>query len=575
MKPHQSREALQAQVVMLACEGVSNRAIARALELSRNTVRKLVGGHRAARDAEPVEDAPNVLSRAAPRAPRPTKLDDHQARITELLTRYPDITAQRVFEELSVAGYDGGYTAIKERVRRLRPKRPEPSLPTPVYGPGEMAESDWSPHTIDFTHSPRATVQVFAYTLTHSTRADFSLYPRSDLHALMDGHTAAFQRFGGAAHACKYDNQKAVVLRWEGSQPIYNPRFLVFAAHYEFRPVACRPRRPNDKPRVERKFWEFERSFLNGRFFRDLDDMRGQLLHWEDTIADLRPRRQRPRRPRMELFADEQPLLRPLPRHLYDTARIVYRLCSIDGFVSWEGNRYAVPYKHVTDILPVRITQRELHVYAPSFERVACHELAPRSTGQDVGAAEYHPRTRTDDGRGVADLDQLRETYAGMGDLAAAFLDALCAATPRLATYQARRILLLRERYATDDLCAALHHAQAHAALDHHAVERILAARAEPRRLAEYVTEDLTSRLMRNLRGPEAEPRDLTEYDRLPSAGGKSSQPSEPNGPHEPHETHASHERKDCVAPCHDARPHDPPQTTSSNASGEPSTSSD
>ena len=65
--------------------------------------------------------------------------------------------------------------------------------------------------------------------------------------------------------ACKYDGQKAVVLGWEGHQPIYNPRFLAFATHYDFRPEACRPRRPNDKPRVERGFWEFERSFLNGR----------------------------------------------------------------------------------------------------------------------------------------------------------------------------------------------------------------------------------------------------------------------------------------------------------------------
>lgn len=559
MKPHQNRMELQAQVTLLACQGVSNRAIARTLELSRNTVRKLVAAHHRARDAEPAQDASSALARPTPRAPRPTKLDDHQTRIGELLARYPDITAQRVFEELSASGaYTGGYTAVKERVRQLRPPAPPtPSLPTPIYGPAEMAECDWSPHTIDFTHAPRAPVQVFSYTLVHSTRADFSLHVRSDLHALMDGHTATFQRFGGAAHACKYDGQKAVVLRWEGNQPIYNPRFLVFAAHYEFKPVACRPGCPNDKPRVERKFWEFERSFLNGRSFRDLTDMRVQLRHWEDTIADLRPRRQYPRRPRMELFAEEQPLLRPLPRHLYDTARVVYRVCSIDGFVSWEGNRYAVPYKHVTDILPLRITQRELHVYAPSFERVACHELAPRSTGQDVGAAAYHPRTRCDDGRGVADLDQLREAYAGMGDDATAFLDALHAATPRLATYQARRILLLRERYATDDLCAALRHAQAHAALDHHAVERILAARAEPRRLAEYVTEDLTSRLMRNLRGPEAEPRDLTEYDRLPQAA-----PQKP-------------ERKESHAPCDNARPHAPPPTTSSNGSGEPSTSSD
>jgi transposase len=35
----------------------------------------------------------------------------------------------------------------------------------------------------------------------------------SDLHALMDGHTHAFGRFGGCAQRCTYDSQKPVVLR--------------------------------------------------------------------------------------------------------------------------------------------------------------------------------------------------------------------------------------------------------------------------------------------------------------------------------------------------------------------------
>ncbi len=88
----------------------------------------------------------------------------------------------------------------------------------------------------------------------------------------MDGHERAFDRFGGCAHGCTYDSQKAVVLRWEGHQPIYNPRFLAFAAHYEFRPRAVRGD-PNAKPRVERSFLELVRSFFNGRSFVDFEDL--------------------------------------------------------------------------------------------------------------------------------------------------------------------------------------------------------------------------------------------------------------------------------------------------------------
>jgi len=31
-----------------------------------------------------------------------------------------------------------------------------------------------------------------------------------------------------------------------------------------------------------------------------------------------------------------------LPAHPYDTARVFYRVASIDGFVSFDGNRYYV-----------------------------------------------------------------------------------------------------------------------------------------------------------------------------------------------------------------------------------------
>ena len=85
----------------------------------------------------------------------PSKLDPFRPQIDELLETYPDITAQRVFEILREKGFDGGYTVVKELVRRIRPKpAPKPSLETPPREPGEMAECDWSPYPVTFTHAP-------------------------------------------------------------------------------------------------------------------------------------------------------------------------------------------------------------------------------------------------------------------------------------------------------------------------------------------------------------------------------------------------------------------------------------
>ena len=505
-----TREELVHKVVTLHVQGLRRRAIARALAISRNTVRKILRAHEAAR-----QTAHTALPTAPARAPRAKKIDAFAAQVRELLGRFPDITAQRVFEELRAAGFAGGYTGVKAYVRAVRPRpTPTPSLATPDYAPGEMAESDWSPHQIAFTVAGRTTVQIFSYVLCHSRRKSYSIFPRADGHALMDGHLLAFARFGGAAHACKYDGQKPVVLGWEGQQPIYNPRFLAFAAHYEFRVVACRRGKPNDKPHVERGFWGWEQSFLNGRSFRDLDDMRAQLAHWERTVHDLRPHTKTRRAPREMFEAEEQATLLPLPCHPYDTARVLYRLCGIDGFVAWEGNRYAVPYEQVTDILPVRITQHELFVYAADLRLVARHALAPRGARKDVDPQGLHRRWqhRT----GVADLDQLRAAFVQMGPASATFFERLAATVPRQCTFRARQILLLRERYATADLEAALGHALAYGALDPTAIARILFARARPRTLAEYAAEHAVRRLAQRLGASNTPPRDLREYDQLP-----------------------------------------------------------
>lgn len=507
MTKWRTREELTHRVIALAKQGEPRRAIARALGVSRNTVRALLDAHESGRETEQVAIEPRPS-----RAPRARKIDEWKPRIAELMARFPSITAQRVFEILRDEGFDGGYTGVKRYVRSVRPPpKPAPSMTTPDYAPGEMSESDWSPYEVRFTTGKSAVVQALSYVLVFGKRKYFGIYESNDVHALMDGHERAFTRFDGCAQQCKYDSQKPVVLRWEGNQPIYNPRFLAFASHYEFRPVAVRRGHPNDKPRVERSFWEVERSFLNGREFRDLEDMRAQLAVWLDRIVDYR---KLDKRTALERFAEERAHLVPLPRHPYDTARVVYRVCGIDGFVAWAGNYYAVPYEHVTDILPIRITQRELVIYAADLRCIARHELAPRGAGLKFDPAGLHPPPHR---KSPMDADQLRVAFENMGERAAEFFRVMSsAAATRVWAWQARRILLLRERYSTEELESALEHAASFGALDHGSVERILAARSAPRTLDEYVAEETARRIEETLGRARTEPRDLTEYDRLP-----------------------------------------------------------
>jgi len=201
-------------------------------------------------------------------------------------------------------------------------------------------------------------------------------------------------------------------------------------------------------------------------------------------------------------------------QHLREPARVLYRLCDIEGFVSWEGNRYSLPYDYVTDILPVRITQREIFVYAADLSLISHHELRPKGRGDDAELPGHHPRAT----RGT-DLGQLRRAFEDMGPPAQAFLAGLERARARSAGYHARHVLTLRQRYHTADLVKALDHAQRFGAFEHTAVERILLSRATPRRLDEYVTERHLKSLL-DESGPET--HDLSEYDALPCWNGSS-----------------------------------------------------
>ncbi len=540
------------QVVVLHRDGMSERAIARSLKIGRNTVRGVLARHKRER-----EEGPARLE-ARPPSGRPTKLDAHAERLAGLLSKYPDITAQRVYEELRGGGYDGGYTMVRERVAEARPRSPAISLPTPEYGPGEMSESDWSSYLIDFVAAGRRRVHVCSYVLVWSRRKVYSIHAHEDTHELMEAHRLAFTRLGGVAATTKYDRQKAVVLRFEGAQPIYNPRFVAFATYYEFSLHVCRKQAPNEKPRVERGFWELERSFLNGRTFVDVADMKEQLARWMDEVADARvPRGERS--PILQRFAEEAPHLRPLPAHPYDTARILYRLCDSMGCIAWDGNLYEVPYAHVTDYLPVRVTSEQVIVYGRDLCPVAIHERRPKGQHE---RARLEGRDTPQRSRG-AELDVLRPAFDALGEDASAYLRGLEGAHPRNAAHHARKLLGLRERFTSADLLAALRHAQRYGAFDHAAVARILEATKRPRALDEYVADATRQKLERWMGECRTEPRELHEYDELPCIRPRrtdedpcpKSRPDAPSPPPEPR-------------PCHEPRPPNPATSCEDDSSG-------
>lgn len=482
--------------------GQSGRQIAHDLHMSRKTVAKVIAEHQQQR-------VTGTTGLPAPRETRGSLVDPYEETLRDYLARYPDISVVRLLEELRRQGYAGGYTVLRERVQQLRKRCHRAPVERFETGPGAQAQMDWAVYTLDFTQEGRRKVNLFSYVLGYSRRQYIHFTPSQDMETTLREHVRAFEHLKGVAATCLYDNMKVVVARYEDGEPIYNTRFLAFATHYGFRPVACRPRRPQTKGKVERPFLFVEKNLLSGREFRSLEHLNEVAAWWLAEVADIRTHRQTRRRP-VDLHAEELPHLIPLPERPYEVAEVVYRTVDAEGFVSYGQNRYSVPWHYIGQVLTVRITEEAVTVYGPRLEVLARHTKFP--------STERHRQSRQSDHLPPRDLvrrrEVLRQRFAELGPLSVRFLEGLLR-TQRCGWDQAQKVLALLGTYRREDLLVALERAVRYGAFSAKAVERILAVQARPKTALDRMAEEESSHLGELLSEDRTPPRPATEYQQL------------------------------------------------------------
>lgn len=518
-------DALIHEIVLRFRGGASMRQIAQSLHVSRRTVRRALDQVDQARMAGP---APGE-SPARPR--RTSQLDAYEATIVDLLARYPEITVQRIHEELRVLGYQGSYTLLCQRVQTVRPRPIVPPVRRFETAPGLQAQMDYSTYDLDFTVEGRRRVYAFSYVLGYSRRQYLHFVESQDFATTIRQHIRAFEHLGGVAASCLYDNMKVVVSTYDGDEPVYNPRFLAFAAHYGFRPVACRPRRAQTKGKVERPFGYVESSLLGGRSFHSLEHLNETTVWWLAAVADVRVHRQTQARP-VDRHAEEQPHLIRLPARPFDASEVVYRTVDAEGFVVYRQNFYSVPWRLIGQPVAVRTTEDELVIHDRAFVEAARHPLWPRTAAGERRRCSDHEPPRDAQRRS----EQLKQRFAELGPLGTGFLEGLLAQS-RYGKNQAERVLALLAVYPRGDVLAALERAVRYGAFSLAAVQRILAAQSQPKTPLDALAEDHQTYLEGLLPSDPTPPRPTSDYQDLlregPPHGGAIIPPWEeiPEGP--------------------------------------------
>lgn len=288
-------------------QGLSKRAIAEAAGVSRRTIYYWIRSGKLERDpTEPVHYPVRV-----------TKLDPYKAIIEERLNAFPALSAVRLFEEVSAAGYDGSLTQLKVFVREVRPRPPKEEVIRFETEPGRQAQVDFA--EFKFPWGKRYALLVV---LGYSRLLWVQFYRQQTMEILCRGIEEAFSYFGGVPRELLFDQLKAVIIedgRPNDGKVIENPEFLRFAAHWGFRIRACRPYRAQTKGKIERPVRYLRGNFVYGRDFVSDDDLNHRTLVWLDDTANVRIHGTTDEVPLVRFERDERWVLGPLARRPYNS----------------------------------------------------------------------------------------------------------------------------------------------------------------------------------------------------------------------------------------------------------------
>lgn len=418
-------------------EGLSARAIARRLNISRNTVRRILG---------------RSLPRPMRRAPkRGSLLDPHQAFIVETLDDTPELKAPAMLERLRARGYSGGISILRDRMRQLRPKPVSEAFLTLEWAPGSAMQVDWADFGFALPGVPRR-VSAFVATLCYSRMLylEFTLSQRAGTFLRCMDRALAF--FGGTANVDIFDNMRTVVLERTKKHVVFNPRMLEYArSRGGFAVVACNPGRGNEKGGVERGIGFVRSRFWPGRRFSSLFDLNAQATTWRDDFANGREHEATGKVPRLVFDNEERKLLKPIPDVPFNADDMLSTGVNKSFRVRFDRNSYSVPWRLVSQSVLVRANDDEVSVWLGP-KRVALH---PRSWG--IGEDIEHPSHK----EGLLDMKPrgragaLPPALAELGETGSAYFK-LLAAGARSIRREIIRLTMLCELFGHAETTTAI-----------------------------------------------------------------------------------------------------------------------
>jgi transposase len=420
--------------------GLSKRAIARELGISKNTVKKYL---------ELDEEA--IQAQQSQRE-RPKQLDEHRDYIVHLLQRFPRLNAVKVLRklkekhpELAVSNRSARryISRLKETVTLKQARHYEPVLD---MVPGVQCQVDGGELRGVLVAGVETTVYFVVFVLSYSRLRYVGLSREAvNTAGFIQMHDAAFRYFGGRPQECVYDQAKLVVLEECYRELTLNQRFHAYATAAGFRIHACEGYDPESKGKVEAGVKYVKNNALYGETFVDWSALEAYLQQWLEETANVRlhattgesprARYERDERAQMGAYLTPEYLSRSLPCRQT-------RKADKTSLIAWQSNKYSVPTEYQLSRVGVRREGSQLIISDLETDQEIAHHGLSEGKGEIIKNT-HHYRDRNQQ---VSDYEVLIQQR--LGEAAGMALCALLKQTsPRIYKDQLAGLHALLKRY--------------------------------------------------------------------------------------------------------------------------------
>lgn len=282
--------------------------------------------------------------------------------VMETLKTYPNLTAARLYEMVSLRGYSGSPDHFRHLIALYRPRPSAEAYLRLRTLPGEQAQVDWGHFGHMQIGNAKRPLMAFVMVLSFSRKIFLHFYLNAQMSCFLQGHVAAFNAFGGVPRVLLFDNLKSAVLQRQGDAILFNPQLLDFASHYRFEPRPVAVARGNEKGRVERSIRYIRDNFFAARQFVDIDDLNNQATAWCEWESENRLCPEDKTQKVADVFLQEKEKLFVLPDNPYETHERQSVSVPKTPYIRFDLNDYSIPHTAVLKTVTVIATEKIVSV---------------------------------------------------------------------------------------------------------------------------------------------------------------------------------------------------------------------